>query len=364
MTRKVLKIITCSFLIFTCLLFIQENAVIAQTSNPPLSGNKIQLPLKRDCKKGSELVDNDNCCESVNTVCTAGDTLCLNGGIQLSNKQCIYQGGLTRPSSKADISYIDKQYCADSLGLSDQKFVCGPFITNEAWFKGALCLGPGASNQEIVQGGRVVCCPVYTLNPGGTKNWYFEQYSPPPVNPNGGAWDQCPNEVPYLKSNNLTKVDFKVLTPEQVCEGDSKINSKTQTSAELKQQCCQCITGSDLDADGKCATDWKNVPKSNIDNSWTAIGCINRSQTGLATSLMRIFYGVGLVFLLLKIIIIGFDYQSGDPEKIKEARYGVLAVITAFTVGTVGLIALRFVGLDVLGLGASTNIDNFIPVFK
>jgi hypothetical protein len=91
-----------------------------------------------------------------------------------------------------------------------------------------------------------------------------------------------------------------------------------------------------------------------ITNQWTALGCINTGDQGssLVGFLMQIFYGVGFTFILIKFILAGIQLQSGDPEAVKEAKETFIAGLSALFVAGFGLILLRYIGFDILGLGA------------
>lgn len=91
-------------------------------------------------------------------------------------------------------------------------------------------------------------------------------------------------------------------------------------------------------------------------NIWTGIGCIKGTEEGIANTLMRIIYGVGLVFILIRIIIAGYLIQFGSsPEQIKENKQAIVNAFIALIVGTGGVVIARYIGYDILGLG------NFLP---
>jgi hypothetical protein len=71
---------------------------------------------------------------------------------------------------------------------------------------------------------------------------------------------------------------------------------------------------------------------------------------------MRIIYGVGLVFILIRIIIAGYLIQFGsNPDQIKENKQAIINALIALVVGTGGVVIARYIGYDILGLG------NFLP---
>jgi hypothetical protein len=91
-------------------------------------------------------------------------------------------------------------------------------------------------------------------------------------------------------------------------------------------------------------------------NIWTGIGCIKGTEEGIANTLMRIIYGVGLVFILIRIIIAGYLIQFGsNPDQIKENKQAIINALIALVVGTGGVVIARYIGYDILGLG------NFLP---
>ena len=87
-----------------------------------------------------------------------------------------------------------------------------------------------------------------------------------------------------------------------------------------------------------------------LGNTWTAIGCINTSISGIFTELVRIALGVMSGVVLLRMIYLGYIYQSGDTGKIAEARSGVIATIAGIVVVVFSVVILRVIGVNVLDI--------------
>lgn len=127
-------------------------------------------------------------------------------------------------------------------------------------------------------------------------------------------------------------------SPEEICKKDDGDPKLTQ----VYKDCMNCIN-SDLGNGGKA---------ENAGNIWTSSGCVRATEVGLANTLMRIIYGIALVFILLRIIIAGYLIQFGsNPDQIKENKQAIINAIIALIVGTGGIVIARFIGYDVLGIG-------------
>ncbi|MEI6462115.1 MAG: hypothetical protein WCO33_00410 [bacterium] len=131
--------------------------------------------------------------------------------------------------------------------------------------------------------------------------------------------------------------------PSEICKADSKVNGAPDDS-NINKACCICLTGSESCPDPK-----DGDPKST--NVWTGIGCISTTTSGFAVSLLRILFGIITFVLLIRIVQAGYLYQFGEPDKIKEAWQIIGSVIMGAVVFTAGILILRFIGFDVLGLG-------------
>lgn len=85
---------------------------------------------------------------------------------------------------------------------------------------------------------------------------------------------------------------------------------------------------------------------------WTEIGCIDPSPAGLITRIFQIGLGIMGGIAVLRFIHIAIMYQSGDAQKIQDAREGVISLITGIIILSLGVVILQFLGINILGLPA------------
>lgn len=84
--------------------------------------------------------------------------------------------------------------------------------------------------------------------------------------------------------------------------------------------------------------------------TWSGLGCVDSTPTGLITWIMRIAYGVMGGVALIQFIIAGIYYQTGQEEKVKEARKNIIATITGLAVLTFSILILRVIGINILDI--------------
>jgi len=147
------------------------------------------------------------------------------------------------------------------------------------------------------------------------------------------------------------------ITPEEICKKDAGylykegrwINNTSDTRPV-----------SEKDLIVKDCTDCLKNPK----NLWTAVGCVQADLNGVITTVIRIFYGIITVLMLLKLIIAGYKFYGGDPEQLKDSKMEIFSAIGAAFALTLGIIALRYIGIDILGIGAIDGISSELPILK
>lgn len=83
-------------------------------------------------------------------------------------------------------------------------------------------------------------------------------------------------------------------------------------------------------------------------STWTALGCIDTSPEGVFTYLVRLALGVLGGLILIRMIYLGYLYQTGDEGKIAEARKGILSAIGAILVVVFSVVGLQFIGVNIL----------------
>ena len=84
----------------------------------------------------------------------------------------------------------------------------------------------------------------------------------------------------------------------------------------------------------------------------TAVGKINTDPANFAKSVLTLFLSIAGGILLLLLIINGYKLMvsQGDPEKLKEAREGIIAAIAGILLIIFSLVLLSFITVNVLGL--------------
>ena len=95
-----------------------------------------------------------------------------------------------------------------------------------------------------------------------------------------------------------------------------------------------------------------NLCKSCRENggTWSGLGCIDSTPTGIVTWIIRIAYGVMGGVALIQFIIAGVYYQTGQEDKVKEARKNIIATITGLAVLTFSILILRIIGINILDI--------------
>jgi hypothetical protein len=103
-------------------------------------------------------------------------------------------------------------------------------------------------------------------------------------------------------------------------------------------------TGEQVQEHGQC------VSCITAGRTWTALGCIDTSVAGIFTSLVRIALGVMGGVVLLRLIYLGYIYQTGDTKKIAEARSGIISTIAGIIVVIFSVVILRIIGVNILDI--------------
>jgi len=84
----------------------------------------------------------------------------------------------------------------------------------------------------------------------------------------------------------------------------------------------------------------------------TAIGTIDIDPEGFTQSILRLLLGLSGGILLILIIINGYKIMTsqGDPEKIKDAREGIIAAIAGILLIIFSLSILQLITVDIIGI--------------
>ena len=84
----------------------------------------------------------------------------------------------------------------------------------------------------------------------------------------------------------------------------------------------------------------------------TAIGEINTNPQTFSRNILRLVLGFAGGILLLMIILNGYKFMTsqGDPEKIKDAREGIIAAIAGILLIIFSLSILQLITVDIIGI--------------
>ncbi len=262
----------------------------------------------------------------------AGGSECLHpSGIASKNIACIV-GEAECAAQDLDHTPL---YCKPS-GSGSKTGVCDftPSCAGSVSSEDAKCvqqLGAGAKCVEL--GTNTFVCSLTAVtqptNPGQTQpgtvsNDFGTQNCPyPSTVPSrpGGVSDQVWAQI---------QASYEKRTPDQIAENN---------------QCVACIKGCRLNSSGAMDCSGTLTPAT-----WTAIGCVSTSVSGVFTTLVRIALGVMGGVVLLRMIYLGYLYQTGDTGKIKEARAGIISTIAGIIVVVFSIVILRVIGVNILNI--------------
>lgn len=216
-----------------------------------------------------------------------------------------------------EILYCPLNTCQSDLGFGN--FEC--LTQNESM---------GSRNGGLEQ---LICCVEKENSMGTSKS--TDSCTQATINSpigKGGQFSPAPK-------NNLSDRDIT-----NICTEDANGNNN------VLKECTACFN--------------KVNAKGLLTSQWTALGCIDPGEqgSGLVGTIMQIFYGVGFTFIIIKFILAGIQLQSGDAEAIKEAKETFISGFSALFVAGFGLILLRYIGFDILGIG--NILGNFFPTVR
>ena len=305
------------------ILFFSKTGVSAQfEAECPL-----QYPGAQHCPSGYTLIGAQLglpcavglCCPPGYSTDTgmAGTPLCCNGSIALRHGGPLgVNGSACCPSGTSpQQEFTSDQYaCRDNLtgayssGIdffkkSDQQtgYECKKenyCQSGKCWIKCTNLLDKlrcAPSGTQVNQGGTPKYCD------GSSGNWIDSQDGLPPV-PDG---------------NPVGQPDIKPITCDEVCAGEN-------------DNCGDCCTAG---------------------NVWTEIGCISPTQNGVVIAVMRVFIGIVTGLAVLRFAQAGFMLNTDDPEKIKEGKSIAVSAVIAIIFGTMIIVILNFIGVDILRIG-------------
>ncbi len=133
----------------------------------------------------------------------------------------------------------------------------------------------------------------------------------------------------------------KPITNGEYCTNQA-LDAYTRKPVEGEYAKCLACMGGNSGAEG-----------STTGYTYTAGQCFGSSIDTLPTSIARLVVGLGIGLLFIKITMAGLSLLLGNdsPQKLKETKEEIFAIITAFIFLSMGLIVLRYIGYDILKLG-------------
>jgi hypothetical protein len=131
-----------------------------------------------------------------------------------------------------------------------------------------------------------------------------------------------------------------------ICQSDGTLNYVSGVNGSLSDT--EACLKSEGGVNGENYQYCKQCRESG--GTWSGLGCVDSTPTGLITWVMRIAYGVMGGVALIQFIIAGVYYQTGQEEKVKEARKGIIATLTGLAVLTFSILILRVIGINILDI--------------
>lgn len=157
----------------------------------------------------------------------------------------------------------------------------------------------------------------------------------------------CSSDVDNLRQLNPVNISYfedNDDDSEDDSNGEDDID-RGDVASYQGEEACQLEDGANVNACIRCIRD---------NGVYTAIGCIDTTPIGLIQVLIRIAYGVMGGVALVLLIATGLAYQSGNEERIRQAREQFLAVIAGVALLTFSVLILSIIGVnifDVVPLG-------------
>ena len=173
------------------------------------------------------------------------------------------------------------------------------------------------------------------------------------VCPNGYTWDEEQELKKCRGVSGQDPVDGQQIacTESQICEpGIGCVDKNKQcTVAE------DCLSG--ICIDGYCKNDGLTsfMCKKYSNGHYrcqTAIGTIETNPEKFVQNVLRILLGLAGGILLILIIINGYKIMTsqGDPEKLKDAKEGIIAAIAGILLIIFSLSILQLITTDIIGI--------------
>lgn len=180
---------------------------------------------------------------------------------------------------------------------------------------------------------------------GNTYTLYVRPTSCVDVAGTSCAVSQCSQQVTFSESAPLTPEDpsSEIVLPS---------NAPSPAPRLSTYEFCKQIPGEAERAECEACLGDPEVREK----IYTAIGCIDTSQSGLAADLIRLFLSVagGLAFLSMLFAGATFATSQGDTNKVKQAKDLLTASVSGLFFIIFSTILLHFIGVEILqipGLG-------------
>lgn len=213
------------------------------------------------------------------------------------------------------------------------------------------------------------------------------KYYPTVGAPNGETANNSFQDSPVISLSNIGKfTEYTLLTSGQTNENTHYIRvcgipltSTVPTSSAAPDTLCTNIavsgvtesggdtgntggdTGTDTGSTGQqgreaCTSIEDTAQATQCDScliaggTWTGLGCIATTPEGIFSSIIRIVLGTMGGVALLRVIYLGYLYQSKDEKKIAEARAGVISTLAGILVVLFSVLILRIIGVNILNV--------------
>jgi hypothetical protein len=159
--------------------------------------------------------------------------------------------------------------------------------------------------------------------------------------------------------NECTPKDFNVCagdncTPKgETCTPDNKDTSVNENKCGSDAPFCN-VNNDPSNGKGKyvCSTAPSFYESCHDNHCDTAIGSFGFDPSEFAKSVLQTFLALGGVILLFMIILNGYRFMTsqGDPEKVKEAREGIISALSGLLLIILSIVILQFITIDLLHL--------------
>ncbi|MBN1916246.1 hypothetical protein JW796_04695 [Candidatus Dojkabacteria bacterium] len=283
------------------------------------------------------------------------------------------------PGYGSSACYCPSNYPVYTMTLSGNRYCCSSGYTLDVRLSGVWCISGGNQeepvNAAVLPGGVRGLCQKegsYLVEIALEKNYCISPGEQ--VGAGDGAYEGkyflgCKSSTP---AKSLTKTGGEIVNLLGYCRNDDGIfvestdynngvctcgNGDIFPQADLAGQTCQdkcgvagVVFNNTEIAVSACDKDPACVKCRDSGYTYTALGCIDTSRSGLITWLIRLSIIVVMVAIIFRFIQASFLIRSGDPEKIKEGKEIITSAVIALVLILISVPLLDFIGVRVLGI--------------